>query len=86
MDGLILELVQYWALTKAYFVFDTARLGETDMIIRLCLQAVLLFGSAFFQDQRPRFSPCPGLICRNCAGSVIPTQRPSMPCWISPGA
>jgi CBS domain containing-hemolysin-like protein len=33
---------------QAFFAFDTARLGDPDMIIRLCLQALLLCGSAFF--------------------------------------
>jgi CBS domain containing-hemolysin-like protein len=48
MDGLIQELVLYWAATKDFFVFDTARLAEPDMIIRLGFQALLLCGSAFF--------------------------------------
>ena len=48
MDGLIQELAMYWAATKDFFVFDTARLSEPDMIIRLCFQALLLCGSAFF--------------------------------------
>ena len=48
MDGLIQELAVYWAATKDFFVFDTPRLAEPDMIIRLCFQALLLCGSAFF--------------------------------------
>ena len=48
MDGLIQELAMYWAATKDFFVFDTARLSEPDMIVRLCFQALLLCGSAFF--------------------------------------
>ncbi len=48
MDGLIQELVLYWAATKAFFVFDTARLAEPDMIVRLAIQALLLCSSAFF--------------------------------------
>ena len=48
MDGLIQELAVYWAATKDFFVFDTARLAEPDMIVRLCFQALLLCGSAFF--------------------------------------
>jgi len=48
MDGLIQELAMYWAATKDFFVFDSARLSEPDMIIRLCFQALLLCGSAFF--------------------------------------
>ncbi len=48
MDGLMQELVLYWAEVKAFFAFDTSRLGELDMIVRLSLQGFLLFGSAFF--------------------------------------
>ncbi|NNG12328.1 MAG: HlyC/CorC family transporter [Halobacteria archaeon] len=48
MDGVMQELVLYWAATKDFFVFDYARLAEPDMIIRLGFQVVLLFGSAFF--------------------------------------
>jgi CBS domain containing-hemolysin-like protein len=48
MDGLIQELGLYWVATKAFFVFDTARLAEPDMIVRLVIQALLLCGSAFF--------------------------------------
>jgi CBS domain containing-hemolysin-like protein len=48
MEGLIQELGLYWATTKDFFVFDTARLAEPDMIFRLVIQAFLLCGSAFF--------------------------------------
>ncbi len=48
MDGLILELGLLWAATKAFLLFDTARLAEPDMIVRLAIQAMLLCGSAFF--------------------------------------
>jgi magnesium and cobalt exporter, CNNM family len=48
MDGLIQDLVLYWVQMKAFFAFDTARLSEPDMIIRLGFQALLLCGSAFF--------------------------------------
>jgi len=42
------ELVLYWAAVKDFFAFDTSRLAEPDMIIRLTVQALLLIGSAFF--------------------------------------
>ncbi|MDH3901455.1 MAG: hemolysin family protein [Gammaproteobacteria bacterium] len=48
MDGLTMELGLYWAATKDFFFFDTARLAEPDMIVRLGIQALLLCGSAFF--------------------------------------
>jgi len=48
MDGLIQELVQYWVTVKVFFAFDTSRLLDPDMIIRLGIQVVLLGGSAFF--------------------------------------
>jgi CBS domain containing-hemolysin-like protein len=43
-----MELGLYWAATKDFFVFDTARLAEPGMVVRLGIQALLLFGSAFF--------------------------------------
>jgi CBS domain containing-hemolysin-like protein len=52
MDGLMQDLLIYWAntldATLAYFAFDQARLSEPDMIARLTLQGLLLIGSAFF--------------------------------------
>jgi CBS domain containing-hemolysin-like protein len=48
MDGLTMELGLYWAATKDFFFFDTTRLAEPDMIVRLGIQALLLCGSAFF--------------------------------------
>jgi len=48
MEGLLLEPGLYWQATKVFFAFDTARLAEPDMILRLCLQVLLLCGAAFF--------------------------------------
>ncbi len=48
MDGLIQELVLYWATVKDFFAFDTSRLAEPDILVRLVIQGLLLFGSAFF--------------------------------------
>lgn len=48
MEALIELVVGYWSVTVAFFRFDPARLMETDMIIRLSMQGVLLFLSAFF--------------------------------------
>jgi CBS domain containing-hemolysin-like protein len=48
MENVLNELIQQWSLVKAFFSFDTARLADTDMILRLCLQVLLLGGSAFF--------------------------------------
>ena len=48
MDSVLNELMQQWTLVEAFFAFDTSRLADTDMIIRLCLQGLLLCGSAFF--------------------------------------
>ena len=48
MDGLIQELVLYWATVKEFFAFDTARLAEPDMMVRMVVQGLLLFGSSFF--------------------------------------
>jgi len=48
MDELLNQVVQHWMALKAMLVFDTARLGEPDMVARLCLQGLLLVGSAYF--------------------------------------
>ncbi len=48
MDGLTQELGMHWAAMAAFFAFDSARLSEPDMIIRLGIQAFLLCSSAFF--------------------------------------
>ena len=48
MEFLLQDLLHYLEAVKAFFAFDTSRLADTDMIIRLCLQALLLCGSAFF--------------------------------------
>ena len=48
MELVLQEIVQQWELIKAFFAFDTARLAEPDMIVRLTIQVLLLIGSAFF--------------------------------------
>jgi putative hemolysin len=48
MEVILQELVQQWGAIKAFFVFDSARLAEPDMIVRLAIQVLLLCGSAFF--------------------------------------
>ncbi|MDX1698760.1 MAG: CNNM domain-containing protein, partial [Thiohalobacterales bacterium] len=48
MDGILQEILQHWEAVRTFFVFDTARLSDPDMIVRLCLQALLLCASAFF--------------------------------------
>ena len=48
MDGFLNEVAQYWIVSKDFVAFDTARLGEPDMIFRLGLQVILFVCSAFF--------------------------------------
>ena len=48
MEAILQEIMQQWVVLKAFFAFDTARLAEPDMIIRLSILALLLVGSAFF--------------------------------------
>ena len=48
MESILQEIFQQWEAIKAFFVFDTARLAEPDMVVRLGIQVVLLCGSAFF--------------------------------------
>ena len=48
MEFLLQDIAQYLDAVKVFFAFDTSRLADTDMIVRLCLQALLLCGSAFF--------------------------------------
>ena len=48
VPGMQNAMVLYWATVKEFFAFDTSRLAEPDMIIRLIIQGLLLFGSAFF--------------------------------------
>jgi putative hemolysin len=48
MESILNEIMQQWAQVQAFFAFDTARLAEPDMIVRLSLQGMLLCGSAFF--------------------------------------
>ncbi len=48
MDGFLIEVAQYWIVTKNFVAFDTARLAEPEMIFRLGLQVFLFVCSAFF--------------------------------------
>jgi CBS domain containing-hemolysin-like protein len=50
MQQLLSQLGQYWAVVGDFFAFDTALLWEPDIIIRLCVQVLLLCGSAFFSS------------------------------------
>ena len=42
------DIYQYWTVIKQFFAVDPALLMQTDMIIRLFVQVLLLIGSAFF--------------------------------------
>jgi CBS domain containing-hemolysin-like protein len=48
MESIFLPIFQQWEAIKLFFDFDTARLAEPDMIVRLGIQVVLLCSSAFF--------------------------------------
>ena len=50
MQQLLSQLGQYWVSVIEFFTFDTALLSEPDMIVRLCVQLLLLAGSAFFSS------------------------------------
>lgn len=50
MQQLLSQIGQYWASVVEFFAFDTALLSEPDMIVRLCVQLLLLVGSAFFSS------------------------------------
>ncbi len=50
MQQLLSQLGQYWASVVEFFAFDTALLSEPDMVVRLCVQLLLLCGSAFFSS------------------------------------
>jgi putative hemolysin len=51
-NGFLAELlalpVQWWADVQAYFAFDPTHLTDPEMMARIALQVLLLFGSAFF--------------------------------------
>jgi putative hemolysin len=48
MENYFPGLIQQWEAIQAFFVFDAALLAEPDMVARLAIQVLLLFGSAFF--------------------------------------
>ena len=48
MEQVLQQLLELRTALGAFFVFDTALLGEPFMVFRLVLQVLLLFGSAFF--------------------------------------
>ncbi len=48
MDWLLQELTNYGLTLQAFFAIDSAKLYQPEMIARLCLQVLLLCGSAFF--------------------------------------
>jgi CBS domain containing-hemolysin-like protein len=48
MEQVLEYLTSQWTALGAFLAFDTNRLGDTDVIVRLVLQGLLLLGSAFF--------------------------------------
>lgn len=48
MDQLLNELAQNWDALTSFLAFDTARLSEPEMLVRLSVQVVLFLMSAFF--------------------------------------
>jgi len=50
MEGIIQELGNLWNALGELFTFDTARLLELEMVLRVILQCFLLVASAFFSS------------------------------------
>lgn len=50
MDWLRFEIADNWNTLTSLLAFDTARLAEPEMVVRLVLQVLLLMGSAFFSS------------------------------------
>lgn len=50
MESFIQEIVGYWDRLLHLFVFDTALLQDTEIVLRLTLQGLLLIASAFFSS------------------------------------
>jgi CBS domain containing-hemolysin-like protein len=48
VDWNFIDIYSYWAVLKDFIAMDTTRLMQTDMIVRLGFQVLLLVGSAFF--------------------------------------
>ena len=48
MESIFQDIFQQWVAIKVFFAFDTGRLAEPDMIVRLGIQVLLLCSSAFF--------------------------------------
>ncbi|MBW2266294.1 MAG: HlyC/CorC family transporter, partial [Deltaproteobacteria bacterium] len=48
MNGLYQEILRYWVMLKGFFALDPALLMDSDMLVRLGVQGLLFFGSAFF--------------------------------------
>ena len=48
MEQVLEYLTSQWAALGAFLAFDTTRLGDADIVVRLVLQVLLLFGTAFF--------------------------------------
>ncbi len=47
-EGLLNQLVLYWTEVKDFLAFDTVRLADPDMVVRISLQVLLFSASAFF--------------------------------------
>ena len=80
MDGLLQDLLIYWASVQEYFAFDHSRLTEPDMIFRLSLQVLLLLGSAFFSGSETALFPSHAWTCRNYGAKGTNTPKHCMPC------
>jgi len=48
LEQLLQPLIEYWEAFLAFFAADTAQLREPHMLVRIALQVLLLFCSAFF--------------------------------------
>ena len=50
MEQLLHQLGQHWRSVVEFFYFDPSLLSEPDMIVRICVQVLLLACSAFFSS------------------------------------
>ena len=75
MDNFIQLITTYWGALQQTLAFDAALLQDTEMILRLVLQVMLLTASAFFSSSETALFPLSRLELRDLRRSRHPAAE-----------
>lgn len=78
MENIVQLFSDLWTTLAELLTFESAKLLEPEMVLRLMLQCLLLVASAFFSSSETALFSSPGWNCVSCAAAATPRPMPCM--------